>query len=363
MLKDYVKLKQGNFTMYLVSLSVSDLINSTKVEYYESAKDDGYQRPLIPSHYRKISKYLQTEEKPILPPAILTAVNPEQVNEGAQLAIKGELRVVDGQHRIQGIKYLRDIDIHAFKSIENYEFPVVVMVISNIDKIHEVNTFININSKGKKVSTDLAIQLKERIRREIPQLMFENEGELLASIVTNVTYRINNRKESVWYQAIRLGDDLRKERPISINAFTQSIRDIIQSVILYRKPIKNSSDIEDITEETTTLLIRAWEIVEKRWKECFRDNIDTYNYSIRYNIQKGIGVFSLHKILNELVKTSVGDIEHALNRFKNIVNESRVYSNEWLIGGKFSAFNSRAGFEKIAQHIKNEETELLYEIK
>jgi hypothetical protein len=75
--KKFVKVKQGDLIMYLVSLNVTELIDNTVVEYFDSNTGDGYQRPLFPNHYRKIAKYFQEGNDPVLPPAIITAVNPK----------------------------------------------------------------------------------------------------------------------------------------------------------------------------------------------------------------------------------------------------------------------------------------------
>lgn len=346
--KSFIKLNQEPFTLYSVSFNVEELINNTKVDYYNSDTDEGYQRPLIPSHYRKIAKYLQESPDPILPTAILTAIDPINIEEGGGLIIKDALRVVDGQHRIEGMRYLQKNDKDAFEKIIKYDFPVMIMVISEENKIHEINAFININKKGKPVSTDLAVQLGKKIRGKNIDAIRDN---LIVSIATEVSQSLNKDKSTVWYETIKVGDDKKEGRIISVNAFHQSIFPIIDNYIR-----KNNIDINSMEAYTAIInklaefIGKAWIIVKDNWKECFTFLENKNNY----NIQKGIGVYSIHIILGEIVNNSDGNLLDSLFEFKELIGQSQVKNSDWRIGGRFSSYNSKSGFQKISKYIKNE---------
>lgn len=349
--KEYILITQQEFRMYSITLTVDELIEQTEVEYYDSKTNKGYQRPLIPSHYRKIAKYLQSSD-PILPTAILTAVNPTQITEGRQIIINGKLRVVDGQHRIQGIKHLKDTDMKAFQKIKDFLFPVLMMVISEDDKTHEINAFININKTGKKVSTDLAIQLRDKIRGGNLTLIKDNLNE---SIATKVSQNVSKDPNSLWFEMIKFGDKNTKGKTISINAFNKSIKEIINNYLItnnYTDESLTYNDFDKIVEEVTLLVTRAWDIISQVWPGCFNSNMVDPNSE--YNIQKGIGVFSLHIILGEQINLSDGDVDNALKLFHSKLSNSQTEEKHWLLGGDFSLYNSNTGFKHIANYIKNE---------
>ncbi|WP_127550590.1 DGQHR domain-containing protein [Paenibacillus amylolyticus] len=348
--KEYIRIQQGDVTMYSISLSIEDLITRTNVEYYNSDSGEGYQRPLVPAHYRRIATYLEKSENPVLPTAILTAVNPEQIKEGRTLVIDGNLRVVDGQHRIEGIKYIAKYNQEAFLKIKDYIFPSLVMVISEEQKIHEINAFININKAGKPVSTDLAVQLKEKIRKENIDLTKEN---LYESVATRVSEELNKYKHSVWFDLIRLGDQPAKGKSISINAFHQSLIDLVHTYIFVNQlHVKSFKDVEEIVSELTEIINDVWRGIENRWRQCFK--YESQLNIKKYNIQKGIGVFSLHIVLNEIILKNRQHNE-VMKKFNKVLMQSQVQEDDWLVGGRFSTYNSSSGFRKIAQYIFNDE--------
>lgn len=350
MIKKCIMLRQNEFNMYLISLNVIELIMNTTVEYFDSTNNEGYQRPLVTAHYRKIARYLQENDKSILPPAILAAVDPTQISpNGDKIDIKGQMRIVDGQHRIEGIRYLKQIDSEAYNRIINYEFPVILMVISKTNRIHEINTFININSLGKKVKTDLAVQLKEKIRKSVGFGDYNNLKEIINSIATQISEELNKSKDCVWSNNIRLGDDNSIIKPISINSFNRSIIRIIDNYIKFKPKPSNESDILKYKNEIGYIIKESWQAIAKRWNKCFIEN----SVNSKYNIQKGIGVFPLNILISDAVKECEGDISKTLKSFNDVITCSNVKNEDWIIGGKFSPLNSQAGFQVITQILKN----------
>jgi hypothetical protein len=277
------------------------------------------------------------------------------VIENDNLTIEGALRIVDGQHRVAGIKHLRSIDQATFESIKDYEFPVIIMVISSeMEKgDYEISTFININKLGKKVSTDLAVQLKERLRENALFRDFGNNKENIESVSTKVATILSNREGSIWYNAIRMGDDNTTAKPISINAFSRSLLGISEYYLKLQTGRINEERLRLVSLEIVDLLDAAWEIVAERWNWCFY-KFSPYNNWREYNIQKGIGVFSLHIILCETLEKNRGHIKNTLYEFKQIICNSQVENNDWIIGGPLSPFNSQSGFKQITKYIKNE---------
>ncbi len=344
--KGYLKIIQNKLTLYIVCFSTEELLDMTEIEYYNADTSEGYQRPPFPSHFKKIARYLIEDNLPVLPTAILTAIDPSKIREeGIVINIKGKLRVVDGQHRIEGIKYLRNINEAKYNEILEYQFPVLIMAIDKDMRDLEISTFININSKAKRVSTDLAKELWKKVNwNKISQ---KRSGDVLTPeecevIATQVAQILNRNESCIWYDSIRMGDEATVSKPISVTAFTKSIKDIIS--ILSNK----FSGTEELVDETIKFLIDVWNEVTIRWPECFDDSYDTFN------IKKGIGVYSIHLVLKECVTKNEGNIDNALEEFRRMLKESQVLYTDWMTGGKFTGMSSGQAIKRISAYIKNE---------
>lgn len=343
--KEYIKVMQNDFTVYSVNLTIEDLINNTLVEYYNPITNEGYQRQLNSSHYKKIARYLAEKDNPILPTSILTAVDPFQISENKNLLyIQDKLRVVDGQHRIEGIKYLKKENPKAFEKIKQYGFSALIMVIPKEKKVYEIESFININKTSKPVKTDLAIQLMEKIKEND---ILKLKEDISICMATKISKELNKNKESIWFNAIKLDDSNCKGKTISINAFHKSLIILIENYLKYTNIcIENIDTYNNIAIKLSQFIEEGWKIIENKWPNCFNDINN-------YNIKKGIGVYPLNQLLGDLIGEYKSNSEDALKKFKNIINKSNVKENDWIIGGNFSAYNSKAGFRTIQDKILN----------
>lgn len=346
--KDYLKIQQNTLVLYIVSCTTEELLEATEIKHYNSATSEGYQRPPFPSHYKKIAKYLNSDTMPVLPTSILTAIDPKQIKEeGPKLNISGKLRVVDGQHRIEGIRYLKNTDLSHYNSIKQYEFPVIIMAIDNNMQELEINTFININSKGKRVSTDLALELKEKINREkISQIKDSKDltPEQCENIATRIAHKLNSNEKSVWFESIRSGDEFKVTKPISVTAFTKSITEVVSIISASDKQM----DVAVLTENITNLLVDVWDTVKGKWKPCFEVTNEDYN------IKKGIGVYSIHLILKECALNNKGEISSTLRDFKTVIQNSQAVHTDWMTGGRFTGMSSGQALKRISSYLKNE---------
>ncbi len=351
--KPAIKFSQFNLKMYLLTLTVKELVQYTFVNIFNSETGEGYQRPLDPNHYRKISKYFINEDNPILPPTILSAINEDKCEYiDGYLKIKDRLRLVDGQHRIEGFKYLQKVNYERYKELENMEIPVTVLSISENDELYEINTFIDINSKGKKVSTDLAIRLRDSLRDKIK--MYKSKKDLIESITTKTALMLNNKDNlSLWYDSIKVSPEI-KGKIISINAFCQSLIPIVENFLENRDISIEDVDNEmlnSLVQETSEIVNFIWDVIEIKWEDCFSKYVPKFKKE--YNLQKGTGAYSIHLLMSECIDSSEGDINKAKDQFEKIINVSEISSSDWITGGTFSGFSSKSGFKQIVSRIKN----------
>ncbi|CAM3858406.1 hypothetical protein BAQ46_00620 [Bacillus paranthracis] len=356
MKKQFLKINQFGINLYIISLNIDELIDLYTIALYDPSTEEGYQRPPIPTHYRNIGKYLQTSD-PILPSAILAAVDKTQINFSSDnIEIEGKIRIVDGQHRIEGFKYLKKMNPARYEELKNTLFPVIIMESNLKDETYEVEAFINLNSKGKKVSTDLAIRLRDKIRKQ-KNNYYEDESSLIETLATAITLDVNdNFVFPYWHEAIKTSPN-DKNTIISINAFNNSLKPLISTFLKYQE-VKNDIQANKFKKLLLNLLIDAWGEVHKTWRACFNNNDLTFDKN--YNIQKGIGVNALHIILADCIEKCSGDLKEAFFMFTDIINRSNISSTAWTSGGTFSGNNSAAGFKKLANYITTSGQEALF---
>ena len=156
-------IQHGN-TMYSAVLSAKDLVEHTKVDVWHPTNENGYQRDVSMQRARKFSNYITTE---ISPPAILVNirdVDKDKIKyENGRLEIPDEtiLWLVDGQHRVAGLRELLE---SSGEKYENIEFPVVMQVGDSV--YHEAKHFVIVNTSQKKVRTDLGERFLQKAADE-----------------------------------------------------------------------------------------------------------------------------------------------------------------------------------------------------
>lgn len=342
--------------MYLAVMPIDILIESSVFPRYDSTTGKDYQRPPYPVHYRKIARYFMDDSNPILPSAIIAAVNPNGIDfndKTGELELHEKLRIVDGQHRIEGIRALRNGYAHG--SNEKYEelkaefgLPVIIMEIDESDKDMEIDAFINLNSKAKKVKIDLAEALMTETKRGKMQDTNEITPDLISTLAMDVTRLIGLDTTSFWYKLIVLPDEIgeRNVQPISCIAFQRAIKPIVSKYLEKYGTTISIDDFKESADKIKALIENVWACVIDRWHECFTDD---KKYDVDYNICKGIGVVPLFRIFADKAYS-----DYDMTAFINILDNSLVVTDDWLIGGTFSGLASAAGLKVIEQYILGE---------
>jgi DGQHR domain-containing protein len=155
--------KQGSLKLYTTSLRVKDLLteNFYDIERLdpENPDDKGYQRLLNKARAKKLADYLlngQDNNDAFLPTSIFLATNKDVQFDSSTNTITfdvdevGPFSVVDGQHRIEGLK------MAAEKRPETLDFEVPVNIAVNLPKIAQMCHFLIVNTTQK--SVDRAVE-------------------------------------------------------------------------------------------------------------------------------------------------------------------------------------------------------------
>lgn len=285
------------------------------IDYYTRSKntEKGYQRLLSPKSVEKIKNFILSEtHNPLLPTAML--VNSREklefkaINDDyGYLMIDNPLHIIDGQHRFEAWKSMMD-DIKLRQMWGDYSFPVVVL--SGFDELKEVEQFFVINSRQKRIKTDLAernflaLAGSEETSGLIPH---KDRWKLHAVKIVDV---LNEQKEkSIWLDKIILpadSPDLRKAKIISQSSFVSSLKPLFvgqQAIFKYengsRPPLEEWADFVD----------DFWnQVIAKYYPNAT-------NYAREYSLMKTVGVFVLHLVL--------GKVTYEISQGRPLTNTSK----------------------------------------
>lgn len=364
-----------------ISLVLPFEVISELSEVREYAKHpDGYQRTPNRNHYLKVKSYVLNNKGDYkFPSSIILGADQQQFTRdfikkdgcGEYLNLSNKklakiFRVVDGQHRIEGLKLALKDD----QSIKNLLLPVIIILTKENKKSTELEIFTQINSTAKRISTDLAELAKHS--HQIKENKIE-EKDVVMFICMETAYRLKEKgANSVWNSGIKF--DIHSEVSLGIvgvTLFCESIENIVEGYIdkgIIKQFISaNKKDelikyCQKISLKIADFIDLIWNsVIKPKWANCFVKDVvknesgelvDIF-YSKNFYIQNTLGVKALNNILGDSIKKNgVGD--KSLNEFKLIIKNSKVSSKDWAKGGPFSGLSSESGFGKVRKIIKNE---------
>jgi DGQHR domain-containing protein len=227
--------QEKEMKLYLTKLTVGqikELIKSKQLvpdTYNPDIKlEGGYQRELDKNRTRKILNFLESNYKIVLhimPTSIVlsarkSTTEPITFNKG-KLIIGDDatLFVVDGQHRVWGMKEHKD---------RNYEIPTTI--IYGLNEHQEAAQFLVINSTQKKVDPSLQLRvlfyaqekLMMNLIKEIKNVIPWQSWKLEA---LKVAISLENDPENPLYKRVKQPNDPSSEwRPIKEGSFVDSFR-------------------------------------------------------------------------------------------------------------------------------------------
>lgn len=319
--------------------TVDWLVRNTKVRTFDNIKFTGYQRKVNENHVSNIVKYLQ--ENPFyLPTSIICASDAEVTNDTV-------LNIVDGQHRIEAFKKLKEIDLDKYNDIKNYELSVVIL--EKPSEALEVDTFITINKTSRKVDTSLAYVLKNKINKNNTSscdLTIAKKEFLAVELAIN----LNSYKNSLWYNRILLEGNPTKnsKETISLNSFVKSVQMLISYLNKYKIieiDWKNDEELNKIIKDIKDIYLKIWDVIKFKWPNLFKE--ESINNSV---LQGTIGVSAINKyIILQLKKQDKNyNLEKFISEAEHWIANIKISQDEWYKGNRFSQFSSAAGFNIVA---------------
>lgn len=338
-----IKVKQ-DVELILTKKSIGWLVdeNNTYVKVFNPVSFTGYQRKIDENHGKKIVDYIKKhKDSLLLPSAIICAC--DNYSDGTRLA------VVDGQHRIWAFRMLKNDDYGTYSAIKDLELPVIVL--NNAILATEIDTFININKKGKKVDTSLAYVLKSKINEAVDHDSTMPKSEYIAVEVAR--YLSIEKMNDYWYNKILFEGNVRSSDSfISLNMFVTSARVLVTT--LKQKGLINldwatDSDVTKAKEIFADVILHIWIKVYQKWPQLYCASIEE-----KQIIQGSIGFASITRVINKAIKIrEFEDISQLKEFITKLIFAINIDETKWLKNGIYSNYSSGSGIKIISEELYN----------
>lgn len=336
------KINQGTANIIQTKKTVDWLVDHTKVNVFDPMTFQGYQRSIDKKHCDKIVAYLSKEF--FLPTSIICASRKEYTEDES-------LYIVDGQHRVEALRLLRQENPARYEQIKDYQLSVIVL--EKAEEEVEIDTFITINKTSKKVDTSLAYVLKNRINyNRASKDISISKREYLSVELAAALNASSPKKSELWENKI-LFEGAARQTPqlISLNAFVMSMRSLLYSLQQWSIIPQDWDSQEELTsciEDLWTITDAIWLVVRNKWPDLFDSDIEK-----RRIIQGSIGFSSLNKYLIQNLKQQGAhmNVSEFVEQAALWIQAIQLPSSDWLPGGRFAKYSSGAGFSIIAQEL------------
>ncbi|MGF7029394.1 DNA sulfur modification protein DndB [Paenibacillus mucilaginosus] len=158
-IENVIQSKMRGKVIYQSNVPASVALNLTFVKPYDDLTGKGYQRPVDPKRCHDFALYLSRGDNALFTPILLnacsqwefTAYDKHRPSLG-RLLCKGKSSLMDGQHRLGGIKrYIQET---------NADIMVPFLAFHSLDEDEEIHLFDTINTKAKGIGPSLSKYLR-----------------------------------------------------------------------------------------------------------------------------------------------------------------------------------------------------------
>ena len=234
--------RQGKLVLYATSLKVADLIlpNFYSIERLdpENANEKGYQRLLNKGRAKKLAEYVVTGQETkdaFLPTSIFIATdkniafNPTNNTIEIDIDEIGPFNVVDGQHRVEGLKMAAEKDSRVL------EFEVPVNIAINLSEMEQMCHFLIVNTTQKSVEEGVAQRIRARLTKamgvadtpNLPKWIFKSVQKGEDEKALQYVDFLNYESGSPWKNKIKMANDDNSDGSISQTSFVTAIKKYI----------------------------------------------------------------------------------------------------------------------------------------
>lgn len=343
------RVKQGALTLYATSLKVRDLLTpkfySVEALDPENPNDRGYQRLLNKARAKKLADYIiagQDTHDAFLPTSIFMATDKNiPFNEtdntiGIDISETGAFSVVDGQHRVEGLRMAAEKD----DRVLDFEVPVNIAI--NLSKIAQMCHFLIVNTTQKSVEQGVEQRIYARLTRafeleddipHLPKWIRNTVGKGEDEKALKYVDFLNSDPDSPWKNRIDMANKEDKNGSIAQKSFVKSIK---KYVLVADNPV--ASKAEDVQHG---IFLNYWKAITSIIGK------DEPTVLFKYNGVELFCKFSIpfyHKMINMpnfKVSTMQSLLQHT---FDNMEGEYAGvgHTEFWISGRKASGLNVSA---------------------
>ena len=345
------KVRQGALVLYTTSMKVSNLVSegfySVETLDPDNLNDKGYQRLLNKARAKKLADYIvkgQDSQDAFLPTSVFLATDKgiEFDSTTNTIAIDignvGPFSVVDGQHRLEGLKMAAEKD----SRVLDFEVPVNIAI--NLPKIAQMCHFLIVNTTQKSVDKSVEQRI---IARLSDALDIEDDLPILPKWISNTLERgevekavkyavyLNETPDSPWHGKIKMANSDSDEATVNQKTFVKAV---VKYVLTANNPL--SAIVKDFDKEKK-IFLNYWKAVAAI--------LDDGNAAVLYKYN-GVELFCKFSIpffikLQDRGNFTVSTMEDLLRScFDNVEGEYAGVGHPdwWAKGGKSSFLNAGA---------------------
>jgi len=345
------RVRQGNLILFTTSIKVRELVKdgfySVETLDPEGTDDKGYQRLLNKARAKKLADYIvkgQDSLDAFLPTSVFLASDKDIPFDESKNTISvcitsvGPFSVVDGQHRLEGLKMAAERDERVL------DFEVPVNIASGLPKLAQMCHFLIVNTTQKSVDKSVEQRIIARlsdaldIEDDMPSLpkwilSLVEKGEV-EKAVKYADY-LNESKDSPWYGKIKMANT-------DPDAATMNQRSFVKAIVKYVLTANNplATIVKDFDKERK-IFLNYWKAIAS----LLDDGAATVLY--KYN---GVELFCKFSIpffikLQDRGSFTVDTMESLLKScFENVEGDYAGVGHPdwWAKGGKASFLNAAA---------------------
>ena len=346
-----VEIKQGNLTLYLTYVTPNDLFSNNfyTVDKLEPRTQEGFQRILDERRAVRLTKHL-IEANDLgyahLPTTIFLATDKSLRYDRALNTLTfdteevGPFSVVDGQHRIEGLRQAID------KKPKMLDFQLPVTIASNLDNTHQMYHFYIVNTTQVSVDASMVQQITRRFTEmdgveELPYIPFWLQRRIAggrdASSLRMVEF-LNEDPDSPLYGLVQMAND-----PNSRNKIKQSsiVNVVKKEVLVASNPL---SVQETDPDRAARILLNYFRVIDQMFVDG-RDKKKTVVYkSNGIFFFLGISKWVFNAIYSSTRDFTVKSISQTIEGAMEELDEEfrQIGSPDWWMPGRGASRLNRA---------------------
>jgi DGQHR domain-containing protein len=352
------RVQQGLLTLFSTAIRVRDLIApgfySIETLDPDDANDKGFQRVLNTARAKKLADYIvkgQDSGDAFLPTSVFLATSKSIPFDAATHTITfdtstiGALSVVDGQHRLEGLKMAAMKDARVL----NFEVPVNIAI--QLPKIAQMCHFLIVNTTQKSVDKSV----EQRIIARLTQALELEDMPSLPKWISNTVQKgevdqairlvdfLNTSDESPWKGRIKMANDDDSEGA-SLNQ-KSFVKAIVKYVLTANNPLSALAD----PEKERKIILNYWKAIAKL--------LDDGNAAVLFKYN-GVELFCKFSIpffmkLQDKGSYTVSTMTTLLQQcFNNVEGEyAGVGHPEWWASGSKASFLNAGAINVVSQEL------------